>query len=138
MTEKKEARAEKRSLFSLITSLPGLLIELVKSELDQLKTELLRKLKHAGIGIGFFVAAAVFAVFAAGVLTAAAILGLAVVFPAWLAALIVAAILLLIVLAFVLLGVSQFKRSAPEPTETIDSVRRDVRVIKGTTKRSTS
>lgn len=138
MTEKKETKAQKRSLISLVTSLPGLLIELVKSEIDQLKSELLRKLKHAGIGVGFLAVAAVFAFFMAGVLTAAAILGLAVVFPAWLAALIVAAALLVIVAVFVILGLNQLKKSDPEPTQTIDSVRRDVRVIKGTTKRSTS
>lgn len=138
MSEQEEAQQQKRSLIGLVTSLPGLLVELVKSELEQLKAELLRKLKHAGIGVGFLVAAAVFAFFMAGVLTAAAILGLAVVFPGWLAALIVAGGLLLIVAVFVFLGIGQLKKSGPEPTETIDSVRRDVRVIKGTTKRSTS
>lgn len=138
MIEQKKTRAEKRSLISLVMSLPSLLVELVKSELEQLKAELFRKLKHAGIGIGFLAVAAVFAFFAAGVLTAAAILGLAVVFPAWLAALMVAALLLIIVAVFVLVGITQLKKSDPEPTETIKSVRRDVRVIKGTAKRSAS
>jgi ABC-type transport system involved in multi-copper enzyme maturation permease subunit len=113
------------------------MVELVKSELDQLKRELLRKLKHAGIGVGFLIVAATFAFFAVGVLTAAAILGLAVVFPGWLAALIVAGVLILAVAVFVLLGVSQLKKGNPEPTETISSVRRDVKVIKGTAKRGT-
>ena len=130
-------RAKKRSLINLIASLPGLLVELVKSELDQLKQELLRKLKHAGIGVGFLATAGVFAFFAVGVLTAAAILGLAVVVPGWLAALIVAALLLVFVAVFVLMGINQLKKGNPEPTETISSVRRDVRVIKGTVKRGT-
>lgn len=138
MIEETNTRAEKRSLFGLIVSLPGLLIELVKSEIEQLKAELLRKLKHAGIGIGFLAVAAVFAFFMAGVLTAAAILGLAVVLPGWLAALIVAGALLIVAAVFALLGISQLKKSGPEPTQTIESVRRDVRVIKGTAKRSTS
>lgn len=138
MSAQKEIKTEKRSLIALVTSLPTLLIELVKSEFEQLKAELLRKLKHAGIGVGFLVVAATFAFFAAGVLTAAAILGLAVVFPAWLAALIVAGVLLVIVAIFVMMGLAQLKKSGAEPTETIESVRRDVRVIKGTTKRSTS
>jgi hypothetical protein len=137
MIEEKKTRTERRSLFSLITGLPGMLIELVKSEIEQLKAELLRKLKHAGIGVGFLVVAAVFAFFMAGVLTAAGILGLAVVLPDWLAALIVAAALLVIVVIFVLVGLNQLKKSGPEPTETIDSVRRDLRVIKGTAERRT-
>jgi NhaA family Na+:H+ antiporter len=82
------------------------------------------------------VAVPVFAFFAAGVLTAAAILGLAVVLPGWAAALIVAGVLLLIVLVFVLLGVGELRKGNPEPTETMSSVRRDVRVIKGTARRS--
>jgi len=138
MMEEKKTRRERRSLVNLITGLPGMLIELVKSEIEQLKAEMLRKLKHAGIGVGFLVVAAVFAFFMAGVLTAAAILGLAVVFPGWLAALIVAGALLIIVAIFILLGINQLKKSGPEPTETIDSVRHDLRVIKGTAKRSTS
>ncbi len=137
MSDSTRGRTGKRSLFALIGSLPSLVSELVKSELDQLKQELLRKLKHAGIGVGFLAAAAVFAFFAAGVLTAAAILGLAVVLPGWLSALIVAALLLVIVGVFIALGVHELKKGNPEPTETISSVKRDIRVIKGTTKRGT-
>ncbi|MBX3091123.1 MAG: phage holin family protein [Cryobacterium sp.] len=120
----------------MIASLPGLLIDLVKSELDQLKQELLRKLKHAGIGVGLLVAASVFGFFALGVLTAAAILGLAVVLPAWLASLIVAIVLLLIMALLIVMGVGQLRKGTPEPTETISSVRRDVRVIKGLKRRA--
>ncbi|GAA3728862.1 phage holin family protein [Leifsonia bigeumensis] len=137
MTDRTREHEQKRSLFSLIGSLPGLVVELVKSELDQLKNELLRKLKHAGIGVGLLGVAAVFAFFATGVLTAAAILGLAVVLPGWLAALIVAALLLIFVAIFVLLGVRELGKGNPEPTETITSIKRDVRVIKGTAKRRT-
>ncbi len=137
MSDVNRERGKKRSLISLVASLPGLIVELVKSELDQLKQELVRKLKHAGIGVGFLAAAGVFGFFAVGVLTAAAILGLAVVVPGWLAALIVAALLLVFVAIFVLMGLNQLKQGNPEPTETISSVRRDVKVIKGTVKRGT-
>jgi len=132
-------KARTRSLFVLLTSLPGLIVELVKSELEQLKLELARKAKHAGIGIGLMVVAAVFAFFATGVLVAAAVLGIAVALPAWLAALIVAVALLIIAALLILVGVKQLQRGTPPvPTETIESVQRDVRVIKGTVKRGTS
>ena len=137
MTDATRGREHKRSLFALIGSLPGLVTELVKSEFEQLKKEMLRKLKHAGIGVGLLAAAAVFAFFATGVLTAAAILGLAVVLPGWLSALIVAALLLILVAVFVMLGLRELGKGSPEPIETISSVRRDVRVIKGTAKRRT-
>ncbi|WP_394770712.1 phage holin family protein [Lacisediminihabitans sp.] len=122
----------RRSLFALIADLPRLLAELVKDELEQLKREMLEKLKHAGVGVGLFVAAGLFAFFLMAVLIAAAILGLAVVLPGWAAALIVAGLLLVIVAILVGVGVAQVKQGMPPaPTETIASVKKDVNAIKG-------
>lgn len=136
MTDTRRERAQKRSLLSLVTSLPGLLAELVRSELEQLKNELIRKLKHAGIGIGLLVGAAVFAFFALGVLVAAAVLGIAVALPGWLAALIVAVALLIVTGILVGIGVAQLKRGVPPtPTRTIRSVKRDVDAVRGIRKR---
>ena len=126
----------KRSIFRLIGDLPGYIVDLVKSELEQLKQEVLGKLKAAGIGIGLLVGASAFLFFALGVLVAAAILGIATALPAWLAALIVAGALLLITAILVLIGVNQLKRGVPPvPEETIASVKEDVNAIKGIGKR---
>ena len=122
----------RRSLFALIADLPRLLAELVKDELEQLKQEMLAKLRHAGVGVGLFVAAGLFAFFLMAVLIAAAILGLAVVLPCWAAALVVAGLLLVIVAILVGIGVAQVKQGMPPaPTETITSVKKDVNAIKG-------
>jgi uncharacterized membrane protein YgaE (UPF0421/DUF939 family) len=129
-------RAEKRSIFRLIGDLPGHLIELVKAELDSLKAEMVGKLKAAGIGIGLLVGAALFAFFLLAVLITAAILGIATALPAWLAALIVAAGLLIVVLILAGLGVSNLMKSVPPaPTGTIESIKQDVNAIKGIGKR---
>jgi Flp pilus assembly protein TadB len=123
---------QKRSLFALIANLPSLLIEQVKNELELLRRELTTKLKHAGIGVGLIVGACAFLFFALGVLVAAAVLGLAVVLPAWAAALIVAGVLLVITAILVFAGVAQLKRGTPAaPTQTILNVRKDVNAIKG-------
>lgn len=121
----------KRSLFSLIGDLPGLLMDLVRSEIEQLKQELISKAKHAGIGIGLLVVASAFLFFALGVFIAAAVLGLATVLPAWAAALIVAGAILIIGIVLILVGVSQLKRGNPTPEETIKSVQKDVNTITG-------
>lgn len=122
----------RRSLFGLIADLPRLLADLVKDELERLKREMLAKVKHAGIAVGLFVAAALFAFFLMAVLIAAAILGLAVVLPGWAAALIVAGLLLVIVAILVGIGVAQVKQGMPPaPIETITSVKKDVNAIKG-------
>ena len=126
----------KRSIFRLIGDLPGYIVDLVKSELEQLKQEVVGKLKAAGIGIGLLVGASAFLFFALGVFTAAAILGLATVLPGWAAALIVGGALLIIAVVLVLIGVGLLKKGVPPaPTETIASVKKDVDAFKGTGKR---
>ena len=122
----------RKSLFSLIADLPRLVIGQVKNEIEQLKAELIAKVKHAGIGVGLFAAAGFMAFFLLAVLIAAAVLGLATALPGWLAALIVAGILLVIVVILLLAGLRQVKQGVPPaPTETIKSVKKDVNVIKG-------
>ncbi len=124
--------APKRSLFALIGDVPRLIVGLFRQEIESLKQELIDKAKAAGIGIGLLVAAGAFAFFLLGVLVAAAILGLATVLPAWLAALIVAGVLLIITVVLVIVGVATLRRGMPPaPTATIESIKDDVRVIKG-------
>lgn len=123
---------KKRSLIQLITSLPQLLKTLLTEEVQRLKNEMLRKLKHAGIGIGLVAFAALVISVTMLVLIAAAILGFATIVPAWLAALIVAGILIVIAAVVGLIGVTQLKRAVPPaPKETIMSVRKDINAIKG-------
>jgi len=126
----------KRSLFKLIADLPTLLVDLLRGELDSLKHEITEKLKHAGIGIGLLAGAGVFAFFAVLVLIAAAVLGLATVLPAWAAALIVGGVILIIAGILVAIGLRSLKKGVPPaPTETIESIKKDVQTIKGTGKR---
>ena len=128
----KDDATARKSLFSLIADLPRLVIGQVKNEIEQLKAELIAKIKHAGIGVGLFAAAGFMAFFLLAVLIAAAVLGLATALPGWLAALIVAGILLVIVVILLLAGLRQVKQGVPPaPTETIKSVKKDVNVIKG-------
>jgi len=126
----------KRSIFRLIGDLPGYIIDLVKSELESLKNEVVGKLKAAGIGIGLLVVASAFLFFALGVFVAAAILGIATALPAWVAALIVGGALVLIAAILVLVGVNLLKKGTPPtPTSTMESVKKDVSAFKGTGKR---
>lgn len=121
-----------RSLFQLIADLPRLLVALAKAELAQLKEELIAKAKYAGVGIGLFAFAAGLIFFALGCLIAAAILGLALVLPAWAAALIVFGALLVIAAVLALIGVQSLKKTGgAAPAKTITSVQEDVEAIKG-------
>lgn len=131
MTEERDKRA-RRSLVSLFAELPTLVIQLLKDEIENLKRELTARLAKLGIGIGLFVAAALFAFFALATLIAAAVLGIATALPAWLAALIVAGGLLLLTVILVLIGVSSLKKGLPPvPEEAISSIKKDINTVKG-------
>ncbi len=122
-------QSPKRSLFKLLGDVPGLIVDLFRQEIENLKQELVDKVKHAGVGVGLLAGAGVVALFLLGTLILAGIYGLATVLPMWASALIVAGALLLIVLILVLVGMRQLKASG-KPIETIDSIKTDVQVIK--------
>ena len=133
------AARERRGLFALIADIPGLIRELIEAERASLKAEVTEKLKAAGIGVGFLVVAGMIAFFAILVLTAAGILALALVLPAWAAALIIGGALLVLAGIAAAIGVAQLRHGVPPtPTQTIDSVKKDVRVVRGHGKRGAS
>jgi hypothetical protein len=121
----------KRSLFSLIADLPGFFMDLVRSEIEQLKQELIHRLAQAGIGIGLLAAAATVLFFSLAVFITAAILGLSEVLAPWAAALIVGGALLVIAGILVAIGMASLKRGSKGPADSIDSIKQDVRAIQG-------
>jgi len=129
----------KRSLLSLVTDIPALIQELFHREVELLKAELVAKLKALGVGAGLLVGAAVVLLFMVGVLLTAAVFALSLVMPGWLAALIVAAFLLIVAGILALIGYRVLKRGIPPvPTESIDSLQKDYRAIRGIGKRGAS
>ena len=64
-------------------------------------------------------------------LLAAAIFALALVMPAWAAALVVSGVLLLIIAVLVWIGIVNFQRGA-EPLESVESLKADLDALKGT------
>jgi len=132
-------QSTKKSLGSLLGSLPELISRLIRGEIQLAKTELVTKLKEAGVGAGFLVGAALFGFFLLAVLITAGVLGLATVVAPWLAALIVAAVLLVITGVLALLGVKALKKGVPPvPKQAVDSVKADVAALKGTSTPSTT
>jgi Flp pilus assembly protein TadB len=131
------ARApRKRSLLELLTEIPVLVRELVIGEIELLKQEMIRKLKALGAGAGLLVGALTFIFAMLGVLLTAAILALSLVMPGWLAALLVAAVLLIIAVILGLIGYRVLKKGIPPlPSETISGLKKDLNVIKGVGKR---
>lgn len=128
----------RRSLVELVTSIPMLVTDLVQREIDLLKAEMTAKLKALGAGAGVLAVAALLLLAMLGVLLTAGILALSLIIPGWLAALLVAAGLLIIAAILALIGYRILKKGIPPlPTESIDSLKRDLRAIQGIGKRGT-
>ncbi|WP_062389805.1 phage holin family protein [Demequina iriomotensis] len=109
---------------AIVAGLVGRIATVIKTELEKAKQEIAGKLKKIGVGIGLYIGAGVFAFFMVGVFIAAAILGLATVWPAWLAALTVGGAILLIVLILVLVGNALIKKNKDlTPHEQIDTIK---------------
>lgn len=129
-------RDKKRSIFQLLSDVPTLVRDLVKGELELLKAELLAKLKILGLGAGLILGAVIVLFFFIGVLLTAAILGLATVMPGWLAALIVAFVLLVAIALLAWIGYRKLMKAMPPvPEATIKNVKRDINAIRGVGKR---
>lgn len=121
-----------RPLPELTKDLVAQLRRLVASELALFKSEMTAKAKAAGIGAGLLVAALIFVFFALCALVTTAVLAFALIVPAWLAALIVAGILLVLGLILALIGRASLKRGVPPvPDDLKQELGDDLRALKG-------
>jgi len=114
-----------RSIATLLSDLAGETILLLRQELALLKAELHEKFSRIGQGAGALGAGGLVAFSGWLVLLAAAVLGLATVVPPWLAALIVAFVVLGIGVGLLLFGKNRFDAQALTPERSLRSLRED-------------
>lgn len=120
-----------KSVSELLADLSDELRRLARAEMKLAMVEARRKAKKAGVGAGSFGAAALFGMIGLCVLVAAAVLALALVWPAWLAALVIGGAALVIAGIAAMVGRSSLRRSLPPvPQWAITSVRDDIEAIK--------
>jgi hypothetical protein len=121
-----------RPLPELTKDAAAQLRRLVAGELALFRVEMTQKAKAAGIGTGLLVGALVFAFFAFSALVATAVLAFALILPAWLAALVVAAILLVLAGIVALIARANLKRGVPPvPDDLKQEVSDDIKALKG-------
>jgi uncharacterized protein YacL len=114
----------------LVGSLSEQLGTLVRDEVRLAQAEITRKAKRLGLGAGLFGAAGLVAVLGLSALVTAAILGLAAVLPGWLAAIIIAVVLLAVAGVLALIGRKDVQQATPPlPTETIAGAQADVAAV---------
>ena len=121
-----------RPLPQLTKDATAQLKRLLAAELALFKAEMAAKAKAAGIGAGLLVGALVFVFFAVGVLITAAVFAFALIVPAWLAALIVAGILIVLAIVAALIGRAMLKRGVPPvPDDLGPELKADAQALRG-------
>ncbi len=121
-----------RPVGELVQELSEKTATLVRQELQLAQLEMKEKGKRAGLGAGLFGGAGVVALYGGGALVATLILVLATFLDAWIAALIVTAVLFAVAGVLGLTGKKQVDQATPAaPEQAIESTKRDVDEVKG-------
>jgi uncharacterized membrane protein YqjE len=132
MTFSDHARTDEQTLGALVHDLSQQIPELIRSELRLAQAEVAEKGKRAGLGLGMFGASGLLAFFGVAALLTTAVLALDLVMPAWLAALVVALVLLACAGVVALIGKSQVSQATPAmPERAVEGVKEDIATIKG-------
>lgn len=120
------------SLGQLVSSVSQQIPELIRSEIRLAQAEMAEKGKRAGIGVGMFGTAGLLALYGVGVLLATIVLLLALVLPAWAAALIVTVVLFAAAGVAALLGRKKVAEATPpKPERALEGIKADVATVKG-------
>lgn len=131
-TAQPKPSGEEPTLGAIVHDLTQQVPQLIRSEIRLAQAELTQKGKRAGLGIGMFGAAGLLALYGLGVLVATAILALALVLPAWAAALIVAVVIFAVAGVVALVGKKEVAQATPpKPERAIEGLKEDIATVKG-------
>jgi uncharacterized membrane protein YqjE len=122
---------DEKSVGELVQQLSQQTSTLIRQEMRLATAELQEKGKRAGIGAGMFGGAGLVALYGVGAVIAAVIILLGTAIEPWLAALIVGVVLLAVAGILALTGKKQVEKATPPvPEAAMESVQRDVDVVK--------
>lgn len=131
MAERLVLESQETSTGELIGRLSEQTSALVRAEMRLAQAEMSAKAKQAGVGIGMFGAGGLLALYGIGAGVTTAILALALVLPAWAAALIVTVVLLAAAAVASLVGKKKVAEVTPViPERAVANVKRDVAEVK--------
>jgi uncharacterized membrane protein YqjE len=120
------------TLGALVHDMTQQMSTLVRDEMRLAQAEMTQKGKRAGHGLGMFGGAGLVALYGVATLLATIILALALVLPAWLAALIVTLVLFAVAGVLALQGKKNVSKATPaKPEQAIEGLKEDVATAKG-------
>jgi Flp pilus assembly protein TadB len=124
-----------KSTSELVHDLTERFTHLARTEIRLVVREVQDKAKHARAGATSIGAAGLLAAYGLAVVFAGVVLLLALVLPAWVAAMIVGGGLLVAAAIAALVGRGQLRKSAPVPSDAVEHAKEDVLVVKEAMKR---
>jgi MFS family permease len=131
MSTRTTRTTDDRSVGRLVEDMTSQSSDLLRKELALAQLELKEKGRKAGLGAGMFGGAGVLGAYLVGTLIAAAILGLSTAVDAWLAALIVSAVLAVAAGLLALTGRREVTQATPPvPEDAVDSTKEDIAWMK--------
>ncbi|MFC3495212.1 phage holin family protein [Glycomyces rhizosphaerae] len=121
-----------RSVGQIVGDLTSQVAHLARVEAQLAAREVADKAKRGAFGGGMFALAGVIAIYGGAALALAAGIALALVWPAWLAALVMGVALLAVAGIFALVGRAKLRSAMPPiPEETMEHAREDARALRG-------
>jgi uncharacterized membrane protein YqjE len=122
---------EDRTVAELVSAVAEQSARLVRAEIDLAKAEMKGKAKQLGAGVGMFGAAAVVASCGIPLLVTTVVLLLALMWPAWVAALVVAVMTFAVAGGLVFWGAKKVKKGSPlAPQAALESLKDDIAAVK--------
>lgn len=124
-----------KSTAELVHDLTEQFSRLARTEVRLAVREVQEKAKHAGIGAAGIGIAGVLAGYGLAIVLAGVVLLLALAVPAWVAAMIVGVVVLVVAGVAALVAKGQLRKGAPMPSDAVDSAKEDIQVVKEAAKR---
>jgi predicted phage tail protein len=123
-------RKEERSIGELFSELANETSTLIRQEVALAQAEITRKATSAGKNVGYLAAGGFVGYAGLLAIIAGVIMGLSYFIPAWLAAIIVGAIIAVVSYVLVSSALTALRNMDVKPTETVESIKEDARWLK--------
>jgi hypothetical protein len=123
-------RKEERSIGELFSELANETSTLIRQEVALAQVEITQKASTAGKNVGYLAVGGFVGYAGLLAIVAGVIMGLSYFIPAWLAAIIVGAIIAVVSYVLVSSALTALKNMDVKPTETVESIKEDARWLK--------
>ena len=125
-----QIQKDERSLGDLFSELAGETGQLIRQEVALAQSELTTKATQVGKNVGFLAVGGAVAYAAMLAILAGVIMGLSYLMPAWIAAILVGAVVGIAAFVLISSALAELKKTNIKPEETVESIKEDAQWLK--------